>query len=227
MIIPIIFFLKNDSVHSVFETKQKYNGELENEVLQLCENILMRTSKTIPSETIDLWKMAISKYITQIKIEEEASFSKRLFHKHFHQAQIAESLSGPWFAKWSQFDEDKSEVIWETDDLHVWTSENRIRMVGTNSKKGIKAVKHAEFYPMEGVVSPLGWVALSYWSGGTIPICGTCLLKPHGSTGDSLLGNWQGFTAKDLHEEPRFAQGRVIISRQQEIVENFFSTLLH
>ncbi|MEO6329507.1 MAG: toll/interleukin-1 receptor domain-containing protein [Ginsengibacter sp.] len=223
-IIPVIFFLRNDNIHSVFETKQKYNGELENDVLQLCERIVsMATKKNIPSQTKDLWKTLVKKYIKKVNEEKKVSLSKRLFHKHFHQEQIADGLSGTWYAKWTQLNEDNSEDIWETDKLYVWPSETRIRMVGYNSKEGTKTVENTEFYPMEGVISSRGWVALSYWSGGTVPICGTCLLKPYGLTGDILLGSWQGFTARDLSEEPRFTQGRVLISKRQEIVESFFN----
>jgi len=224
-IIPITFYLGNEKAHSIFENKQKYNGEKENEVLELCERIVNKaTGKAIPSQTKDLWRILTSKYLQTVQDEEKASLSKNLFHMHFHQGQIAETLSGEWYARWTQMNEDKSEDIWETDKLTFWAGETRLRIVGTNSKKGIDTTKGAKFYPMEGVVSPQGWIALSYWSGGTVPICGTCLLKPQGSTGGILVGRWQGFTAKDLDEEPHFTQGRVLVSRRREIAENFLSS---
>ena len=86
-------------------------------------------------------------------------------------------------------------------------------MVGINAKKGIEEILPSEsgFYPMEGVVSGEGRIALSYWSAGEIPICGTCLLQRKGSTGRKFVGRWQGYTTGDLSldEEPRFTDGRV------------------
>jgi hypothetical protein len=104
----------------------------------------------------------------------------------------------------------------------MWAGETRLRVVGYSAKAGIAGVDSAEFYPMEGVVSSRGYVALSYWSGGAIPICGTCLLKPEGSAGDTLAGHWQGFTSRDLGEEPRFTHGRVVMSKRQNVVDTFF-----
>ena len=89
----------------------------------------------------------------------------------------------------------------------------------------IKAQEGARLYPMEGVVSKSGWVALSYWSGGTIPICGTALLGPRGSSGELLIGTWQGYTAKDLNDDPVFTTGRVVMSRSKRVAEEYWSEL--
>ncbi len=222
VIIPIRFFISDEAVHSVFESLEKFDGETEENVLNLCERILnMATGAVIPNETKEMWKILSAKYLKLVQNEKTVSFSKRLFHKHFHQTKIAEDLTGEWYARWTKLNDDNSEVIWETDKLHIWSAENRIRMVGFSSKKGVKEIENSQFYPMEGVVSKTGWIAMSYWSGGTIPICGTCLLKPRGLTGDVLVGNWQGYTSLDLSEEATYTRGRVIFSRRLEVVENY------
>lgn len=224
IIIPIVFFLRHDRIHSVFETKQKYDGESKDDALQLCERIVMQaTGKAVPAAVRQVWTALVDRYLETVQHEKTVSLSKRLFHKHFHNEQEAENLAGTWFACWTEIPQDQSpEVVWETDLLQIWAGETRLRVVGYSGKRGIENASSAEFYPMEGVVSARGYVALSYWSGGSIPICGTCLLKPEGAAGDTLSGHWQGFTARDLSLEPRFVQGRVVMSKRKEVVETFF-----
>src|SRR5918993_1703658 len=36
-IIPIVYFVKHERIHSVFETEQKYDGESKDHSMQLCE----------------------------------------------------------------------------------------------------------------------------------------------------------------------------------------------
>lgn len=74
---------------------------------------------------------------------------------------------------------------------------------------------------MEGIVSVDRKVALSYWSESEVPICGTCLMKPQGARGDTLIGNWQGFTSKSIDDDPQFFKGRVLMSKNESKVDEF------
>ena len=132
-------------------------------------------------------------------------------------------MKGVWFACWTQIGADGREQVFESDKLLAWTTKERIRFVGTSAKIGSDDVGvSARYYPMEGVVSNKGWVALSYWSGGTIPICGTVLLRPSGATGQILEGYWQGYTTPDINKDPDFVRGRVVLARKEDRVTDYW-----
>ena len=107
--------------------------------------------------------------------------------------------------------DDGREEPFEKDAVYVWTTEFRIRMIGVSQKQGIDQFRSREFkfYPMEGIVSNQFWIALSYWSPGSFPVCGTCLLKCKGVNWRHLIGTWQGFTARSIEDEPAFTNGKV------------------
>jgi hypothetical protein len=168
----------------------------------------------------------------EVQKEREQSHTRNLFQEHFHNHDSAVAMEGQWFAKWTQLHGDGTEDVFEVDELAIWTTEGRLRIVGTSEKQGRdmlseKGQVSARYYPMEGVVSKLGWVALSYWSGGKIPICGTALLAPVGSTGEVLEGTWQGFTAKDINDKPALTNGRVVMARNKKRVVEFWPELPH
>ena len=104
-----------------------------------------------------------------VEQQAQSSVSRTLFHDHFHMSKTAQHLEGQWFAKWTEQKPDGTEDVFEIDSLQIWSTEGRIRMVGLGMK--------GEPYPMEGVISSQGVIALSYWSKGEIPICGILLLE--------------------------------------------------
>jgi hypothetical protein len=218
-VVPITYFVQARSIHSVFQNELCYSGEDEQKVTELCARLVAKLDgAAVPPEAVQSWRSFVDEYTAALLQEREESLSKRLFDDHFHQKERAEQMEGVWFAKWTRLNPDGTESVFELDTLQVWTNESRLRVVGINTKRNLDAVKDAKYYPMEGVVSWSGWVALSYWSGGAIPICGTCLLRPRGASGNLFEGTWQGYTAPDFQDDPAFAQGRVVMARNRETV---------
>jgi len=227
-IIPVFYYMKRNMVHSVFREFSTFQGDDVNEVLKLCGKLLYKhLGKNPPESSKTPWKGWIDQYMEEVLEEKEKSFERTLFQDHFHDSDAATHLEGSWFAKWTQEHPDGSEEVFEVDNLNVWTSEKRIRMVGFSTKEGrdkltIKDQELAKHYPMEGVVSRAGWVALSYWSAGKIPICGTTLLQPVGTAGNILEGTWEGFTAKHFKDNATHTRGRVVMSQNREVVEEYW-----
>ncbi len=214
----ISFFMKDQMINPVYQNRKPFNGEDQERVAAFCKEVLEEcTDKKISKENVKVWDPLIADFHTSVQQEKNDMFFRTLFQDHFHNRENAQKLEGKWIAKWTELHEDGKEDIFEKDELRIWTTEKRIRVVGYSQKKGVEGSN----YPMEGIVSPTRKVALSYWSEGEIPICGVCLLKPKGLMGDTLIGTWQGFTARSIDDEPRFTRGRVILSRREEIVDAF------
>lgn len=215
---PILFFMEHDGLHSVYRNQQTYSGEVLDSMKKCCYDIITTTSEAeISEENVKLWDGFISDYIEKVKNEKNDLFFRSLFRDQFHNSENASKLEGNWFAKWTQINADGSEEVFEKDELYAWTTANRIRFVGYSQKEGTDGMK----YPMEGIVSADRKIALSYWSESDIPICGTCLMKPQGANGDTLIGTWQGFTAKSIDDDPKFYKGRVLMSKNEDKVETF------
>lgn len=234
-IIPVYYFMKQTAINSVFSSIQSYQGDRvdgEKGIKDLCGKLMhSHLGNKPPDEAMTPWASWIEQYMEEVNEERENSFARTLFHDHFHNFDAAESLEGDWFAKWTQiYDDDRPEDVFEVDSLLIWTTDTRIRLVGASTKSGInnlsiKASDEAKHYPMEGVVSRSGWVALSYWSAGTIPICGTALLIPIGASGELLEGTWQGFTSRDINDTPTFTRGKVVMSKSLNVVEDYWPEL--
>jgi hypothetical protein len=232
-IIPVCFFMDSKDI-SVFGHLHLYQGdqlEGSNGVMALCTRLAkMHWGTDPPDASKKAWEPWMEKYMRSVNEERLHSHTRNLFQDHFHNSKSAEKMKGEWFAKWTQVHADGTEDVFEVDQLTVWTTDSRLRMVGTSTKAGRDILTEegkasARYYPMEGVVSQAGWVALSNWSGGEIPICGTALLAPVGATGQTLVGTWQGFTAKDINEDPSFTQGRVVMSKNRARVEGYWPEL--
>ncbi|MFD1162044.1 MULTISPECIES: toll/interleukin-1 receptor domain-containing protein [Hwangdonia] len=218
---PILYFMGQESLHSVYRNQQSYIGENLESMRKCCYDILSTsTEANISEENIKLWDGFIQVYIEKVKAEKNDLYFRSLFRDQFHNSENASKFEGNWFAKWTQINEDGSEEVFEKDELYAWTTANRIRFVGYSQKHGTEGMK----YPMEGIVSPDRKIALSYWSEGEIPICGTCLMKPQGAGGDTLIGNWQGYTAKSIDDDPTFFSGRVLMSKSEGKVDAFAKT---
>ncbi|TWU00951.1 toll/interleukin-1 receptor domain-containing protein [Stieleria varia] len=220
MIIPVTFFIDERGIHDVFRDKQIYEGDKEPDTLRLLEELAgQHFGAAIPEASKTVWKTYVSQYMETVEQERTESLTRSLFHDHFHVRPTAERLSGTWYATWTEISDD-GETMFESDRLEAWTTNGRIRFVGVSSKIGIEELiddaAEAFYYPMEGVVSSDGMIALSYWSSGETRYCGTAILKVSGGTGRLLQGTWQGFTARNVDEEPTQRNGRVVMARDLE-----------
>ena len=209
-VIPVVHFMGKESVTDVFKPFQLYDGQEKADVFKVCETLAF--DREVPEATKLGWEVYFEKFRKSIAQERLALLTRSLFQDHFHQHKEARKLNGTWAAKWIEVKDDGTEVPFEEDALYIWTTESRIRLVGLNKKKGIDKINLGDTnsYPMEGVVSSSGWIALSYWSAASIPICGTCLLKKKGATGRRYVGHWEGFTTRDIDgEDPQFTRGTI------------------
>lgn len=208
--------MDKSEAHDVFSAFEIYDARKKEDVYKLLE--LMVFEQSVPEKSIRAWDGAYEEFCSQLSQERLATFTRNLFQDHFHNIVEAKKIEGVWAAKWIEIDSDGNEIPFEEDALYIWSTESRIRMVGLNTKQGIEEIMPGEsgFYPMEGVVSGDGHIALSYWSAGSIPICGTCLLTRKGSTGKKYKGSWQGYTARDLDDDPEFTKGRVELLKVSE-----------
>ena len=206
---PVTHFMERDDAHDIFKAFEVYDVDEKDHVYKLVE--LMVFGASVPDASKRAWDGAYEEFRDHLSQERLATFTRTLFQDHFHNQESAKKLEGVWAAKWIEISKDGKETPFEEDALYVWSTENRIRMVGVDTKVGIEDVipRDSSFYPMEGVVSSGGWVAMSYWSAGEIPICGTCLLRPRGASGRKYVGHWQGYTTRDIDSDIKFTQGRV------------------
>ncbi|WOD43148.1 toll/interleukin-1 receptor domain-containing protein [Hwangdonia lutea] len=215
---PILYFMGQERLHSVYRNQQAYIGEDLDSMRKCCYDIITAGTKSkISAGNIKFWDDFIQKYIDTVKTQKNDLYFRSLFRDQFHNSENASKFEGNWFAKWTQINEDGSEEVFEKDELYAWTTANRIRFVGYSQKHGTEGMK----YPMEGIVSPDRKIALSYWSEGEISICGTCLMKTQGAGVDTLIGNWQGYTAKSIDDDPTYFSGRVIMSKTESKVDAF------
>ena len=227
-IIPVYYFMKSDSLNSVFRSLQCYDGDRPDGadgLKGLCAKLMLMDGVDASTYSAAVWDAFLKQYLAVVKEERTNSYSRTLFHDHFHNFDSARKMEGKWFAKWTEIAADGRETVFEVDSLYVWTSATRLRLVGTSAKAGLETLSNSEsakVSPMEGVVSKAGWIAASYWSGGTVPICGTTLLAPKGASGELLEGTWQGFTARNLNDTPAFTRGRVVMSRKKAVVQGYW-----
>jgi len=222
--IVVYYFMQERHVPDVFKTQQLYDGRDPKSVLKICTDFMKRlSSREPPAAAIAAWDPLLRDYLGRVTTELERSAERALFHDHFHQYDAAEGMKGKWYSSWTQIGPDGREEIFEVDNLFAWTTRDRIRFVGTSSKAGVDQLGvSARYYPMEGVVSSACWVALSYWSGGNMSICGTVLLRPRGASGGLLEGSWQGYTTPDINKDPAFVRGRVVLARDKDRALNYW-----
>lgn len=207
-VVPVLFWLERKHVHSVFRDRQTYIGDQLASVTDLCGRIIKIESGETPGPEVRAgWEPLVLEFLAQVEQEQKESEERTLFHDHFHNHDTSEKMTGRWVARWTGIDRDGKEQLFEVDTLRVWSNETRIRMVGAGAK--------GKPYPMEGVVSSIGQIALAYWSEGDTAICGTVLLRPAGAgIGSRFVGTWQGFTAPDLDSELEYYRGRVVMAKE-------------
>ncbi len=217
-VIPIYLFTDVEHIHDVFKKFECFNGLDKDVVLGLCETILFK-DLDVPEHSRVAWGLFYDGYDETVRHEQKQSFTRALFIDTFHNFHLAKTLEGIWDAAWYR-DTDKGEELFTEDALQLWTTSNRVRLVGRSTKEGVeervKLDPTLANYPMEGVVSSAGWIALSYWSAANTPICGTTLLRRQGASWTDLVGTWEGFTAKSFKDEPAFTRGKVTMRKVAE-----------
>lgn len=214
--IPLAYFLQIEKLHSVYGDQTGFDGDDLTSVSKLCAKLLeISDGRAIREAEMKSWGTDIEDYLKIIRKEERLTFTRSLFHDHFHNAERAGQIENKkWYAVWTQVNEDGTEEVFETDTLSCWTTDTRLRMVGEGAK--------GKPYPMEGVVSANGHVALSYWSEGNTPICGTVLMEPADLDGKVMSGTWSGYTEKSLKAKNlRYYSGRVVMALDKKVAENW------
>lgn len=213
-VVPLLYYMDKSSMPSPLANLQSYNGDDAAEMMDFVSRIWRKQNRKDLNDKIkEVWQVWIEEYLTIVKAYGQERIEKELFYTGFHVEETGKKLAGKWFAKWTQIDDAGNESVFETDELNLWSTKSRVRLVGKGAKGAL--------YPMEGVVSSKGQLALSYWSSGDIPICGTSLLELIG--GNSLMeGTWEGFTARTLKERLNHTRGRVVMGREKKDVDNYW-----
>jgi hypothetical protein len=211
-IVPVTFGMAPDRLHDVFRDKQTYRGDTAEGVRALCEHLIARCPSA-PNRGGAPYD--IDDYMEAVQAWEQAYLKHSLFHDHFHATKCARQIEGSWHAAWTEVAHDGPETLFEMDTLEIWTTENRLRFFGQGAK--------GEPYPMEGVCSGDGKIAMTYWSIGEIPICGTVLLELIG--GHRVMeGVWQGFTAQKLNHRLALKKGRAVLARDKNFIEDWWKS---
>jgi len=203
---PLFYFMEREQIKFFDNNISSYNGNNNSEVIKLLTDLMNAAGLEMPKgDRIELaWGNYLNEYSLKLTQEEALLRGRQLFQDHFHDAKLTEAMEDKeWFAAWTVFNADEKEEEWSTDILKCWSTDTRIRFVGTSSQTT---------YPMEGVRSRMGYISLSYWSEGQIPICGTVLLKPN-IKGDKYSGKWSGYSSKSLETGSlNLVEGNVFIS---------------
>ena len=203
-IIPVIYFMGKDSITSPLQDLHILKGDDKDEVVRLYQILIDRTKGEPIAD--ELLQIAIDQYKDEIADIGQSRFDKALFHSHFHNHITGKKLEGDWHAIWTEIDPEGNETPFFSDDIvTIWSTNERIRMVG-------KGKDWADYYPMEGVLSPNGQIALSYWSQEENPICGGALLKLIGGN-RIMVGNWMGHTAKSLYDDLKIVRGKAYFAK--------------
>jgi hypothetical protein len=211
-VIPIVYYMNKGALPAPLQEHQGYRGDDQDSVLELCERLVQMHTGTPINKQVSA--LGVKDYLKQVEIHSQERLGESLFHGHFHDYGAAKKMEGEWFSKWTQLQEDGKETVFETHPVKIWTTKERLRVVGEGKD-------WADYYPMEGVVSSKGNVAMSYWSQGEIPICGTALLELIG--GNRIMeGIWEGYTAKTLKERTSLIKGRVVIARDRTEAEQYW-----
>ncbi len=209
-IMPVLFWIEKKEINSVYENLQVYFGSGKDSLTSLTkmiELVIKKKNGKTPDDILrQSWAPKIEQFLEKVEKEQQESEERK---DHFHTKNTADKMSGKWLAEWTKFNASGKDKTFEKGSLQVRSDEKRIRMVGDGAKE--------KSYPMEGVVSPNGQIALSYWSKGASAICGTVLLRPLGANvASDLIGTWQGFTttAKKLRmEDLKYYRGRVAMTK--------------
>ena len=221
-IVPVVYEPDYMSLPGPLQEYQTYSGEEKTEVIKMVERLALRSSKGKAVNETSLGH-AVSDYFKELQEYQLKHIEEALFHGDFHTRDTARKMAGTWWGKWTEYEENGDETIWQIDELKILhrNDRDRIRIVGSGGKAE-KVGGRENPYPMEGVISSKGFVALSYWSAKEDPICGTVLLKLKG--GNRLMeGKWQGHTTKDMvNDDLSLTGGRVVLGRDRAQIEDYW-----
>jgi len=208
-VIPVLYYMNEDELPSPLADLQCYRGDLEDGVAALCAKEVLRKKLTRP-----LLKR-VREYLQRVELNRQARDGRPFLRDEFHAFRTARQLEGRWFAKWTKPDDSGVQTDWVQDSMELTTTKERLAAVG-KTERGL-------FYPMEGIVSSRGHVALVYWSRGSIPICGTVLLEITIGRGDFMEGVWQGYDGT-IDERLALIGGHVALGRDLARVKKWSPT---
>ena len=187
---PVYYFMNLGHVQFFDHNVSAYKGTDTSEIIGLLSELFKKAEIAINEDMVKFsWTGPLEVYMKRISEQEESLRGRQLFQDHFHDAKLSEAMENiVWYAAWTQVKDNNEEVKWSKDSLKCWSTDNRIRFVGEAEET---------IYPMEGIRSNRGIIAMSYWSEGTIPICGTVMLQSN-LDGSTYTGNWSGHTSRSL-----------------------------
>ncbi|MEM7187393.1 MAG: hypothetical protein AAF466_12105 [Bacteroidota bacterium] len=206
---PLYYFMNRKQMKFFDRNVSAYKGNDNSEVIGLLSELFKKADIEVTKDMINFnWAGSLEVYMKRISEQEEALRGRQLFQDHFHDAKLSEDMENRvWYAAWTKINEDNTEVVWSKDSLKCWSTDNRIRFVGEAEET---------IYPMEGVRSTRGVIAMSYWSEGTIPICGTVMLQTN-LDGTVYTGNWSGHTSQSLKSGLlEMVRGNVFMSNDEQ-----------
>ena len=210
--IPVFCYLKKESVNPVFSRFQAHDVSKRESAADLCKE-LFYPNENLSETDKALLDVLLQQYEDVVATHKLAAQTHGLFNHHFHNHDRAKLLDGYWLADWDFYDETGELRPYERDELCFWTTDDRIRAVGYNTKTGIDQLGDiAKFYPMEGMVSSSGWITFSYWSAATIQYCGVVLLHDDG-TGLGLDGTWEGYSTQQFGAPASLKKGTVSLRK--------------
>ena len=203
-VIPDLYYMNEEGLPSPLADLQCYQGDVEQGVTALCAKVL---KKKLAAPQLK----HVQEYLGRVALNTQERDGRPFLQDQFHAVGTADKLKGKWFAKWTKRDASGVEQEWLQDTLELTTTKLRLAAVGT-TKRGLH-------YPMEGIVSSLGYIAFVYWSRDSIPICGTVLLKV--ISGSFLEGTWQGHDGSAVDALERI-EGCVALGRDEARVDKWF-----
>ncbi len=211
--VPVSCYLDKDKINPVFKRFQARDVSTKEATGKLCKELFFPNDELSDFQQT-VFDSALQQYENTIIKNKIIAQTHGLFNDHFHNHARAKALDGYWFADWDFYDDKGNLKPYERDELCIWTTDDRLRAVGYNTKIGIDRLGEiAEFYPLEGIVSSSGWIALSYWSAAEIQYCGAILLQDDG-TGIGFKGSWEGYSTQKLGStDASLKKGEVILTK--------------
>lgn len=210
--IPVFCYLKKEAINPVFSRFQARDVSKSEAVADLCKE-LFYPHENLSQTDEALLDALLQRYKDVVAAHKVVAQTRGLFNHHFHNHDRAKMLDGYWLADSDYYDEAGTTHPYERDKLYFWTTDDRIRAVGYNTKTGIERLGDiAKFYPMERVMSSSGWITFSYWSAAAIQYCGVVLLHDDG-TGLGLSGTWEGYSTQQFGAPASLKKGTVSLRK--------------
>jgi hypothetical protein len=206
---PLYYFMTQPQLKFFDSNISAYKGNDPAQIISIVSELFKKADIEVTDNmSRHVWPGLIELYMKRIADQEEALRGRQLFQDHFHDARLSEAMENVvWYAAWTQILENNDEVKWSKDTLKCWSTDNRIRFVGETGET---------IYPMEGIRSNRGVIAMAYWSEGSIPICGTVMMQTN-IDGSNYVGTWSGHTARSLQSGMlEFVRGNVFMTTDEE-----------